>query len=103
MKIAIIDNYDSFTYNLAHAVNALGAETAILRNDRFKLPDIEKYDKLILSPGPDLRLDADVLSGASAAPAVATAPSVVASTTGGSGASAAPPRSASPSPTRARP
>ena len=37
MKAVIIDNYDSFTYNLAHAVKALGAETEIVRNDRFKL------------------------------------------------------------------
>ena len=45
MKAVIIDNYDSFTYNLAHAVKALGAETEIVRNDRFKLGYIGKYDK----------------------------------------------------------
>ena len=37
MKIAIIDNYDSFTYNLSHLVKELGAEVTVLRNDQFEL------------------------------------------------------------------
>ena len=61
MKAVIIDNYDSFTYNLAHAVKALGAETEIVRNDRFKLGDIGKYDKIILSPGPGIPSEAGLL------------------------------------------
>ena len=36
-RIAIIDNYDSFTYNLNHIIRELGAETAVVRNDRFRL------------------------------------------------------------------
>ena len=45
MKIVIIDNYDSFTYNLSHAVKALGANVTVVRNDQFELKDLEKYDK----------------------------------------------------------
>ena len=41
MKIVIIDNYDSFTYNLSHLVKELGAEVTVLRNDQFKLEDLE--------------------------------------------------------------
>lgn len=61
MKIAIIDNYDSFTYNLSHLVKELGAEVTVLRNDRFALPDLEPYDKLILSPGPGIPAEAGLL------------------------------------------
>ena len=50
MKIVIIDNYDSFTYNLSHLVKELGAEVTVLRNDRFELPELEQFDKIILSP-----------------------------------------------------
>ena len=54
MKIVIIDNYDSFTYNLSHLVKELGAEVTVLRNDQFSLDEIESYSKIILSPGPGL-------------------------------------------------
>ena len=54
MKTVIIDNYDSFTYNLAHLVKELGAEVDVLRNDKFELEELEKYDKIILSPGPGI-------------------------------------------------
>ena len=46
MKTVIIDNYDSFTYNLAHLVKELGAEVDVLRNDKFELEELEKYDKM---------------------------------------------------------
>lgn len=52
MKIILIDNYDSFTYNLAQLVKNLGAEIDVLRNDKFELDELEKYDKIMLSPGP---------------------------------------------------
>ena len=52
MKIVIIDNYDSFTYNLSHLVKELGAEVTVVRNDRFELSDLEGYDKILLSPAP---------------------------------------------------
>jgi anthranilate synthase component 2 len=61
MKIVIIDNYDSFTYNLAHLVRELGAEVTVLRNDQFELPQLEEYDKIILSPGPGIPSEAGLL------------------------------------------
>jgi anthranilate synthase component 2 len=59
--IVIIDNYDSFTYNLAHLVKELGAEVDVLRNDKFELEELEKYDKIILSPGPGIPEEAGLL------------------------------------------
>ena len=61
MKIVIIDNYDSFTYNLSHLVKELGAEVDVLRNDQFDLNDLEGYDKIILSPGPGIPSEAGLL------------------------------------------
>ena len=61
MKIVIIDNYDSFTYNLAHLVRELGAEVTVLRNDQFALNELEAYDKIILSPGPGIPSEAGLL------------------------------------------
>lgn len=61
MKIVIIDNYDSFTYNLRHLALELGAEVDVLRNDRFAIDEIEKYDKIILSPGPGIPSEAGLL------------------------------------------
>ena len=48
MKIVIIDNYDSFTYNLSHLVKELGAEVTVMRNDSFKLEELKVFDKIIL-------------------------------------------------------
>ncbi|WP_300699422.1 aminodeoxychorismate/anthranilate synthase component II [Bacteroides sp.] len=61
MKTVIIDNYDSFTYNLSHLVKELGAEVEVLRNDQFELEDLEQYDKIILSPGPGIPEEAGLL------------------------------------------
>lgn len=61
MKIVIIDNYDSFTYNLSHLVKELGAEVAVVRNDQFELSDLESFDKIILSPGPGIPSEAGLL------------------------------------------
>lgn len=61
MKIVIIDNYDSFTYNLSHLVKELGAEVTVLRNDAFQLSDLEEFDKIILSPGPGIPSEAGLL------------------------------------------
>ena len=58
MKIILIDNYDSFTYNLAHLLKALGAEVDVKRNDRFDLHDLDGYDKILLSPGPGIPREA---------------------------------------------
>ena len=59
--IAIIDNYDSFTYNLVQLVEQAGARVTVLRNDRFALPDLAAYDKLLLSPGPGIPQEAGLL------------------------------------------
>lgn len=62
MNIVIIDNYDSFTYNLSHLVKELGAGVTVLRNDRFALDDLEVYDKILLSPGPGIPSEAGLLT-----------------------------------------
>lgn len=60
-KILIIDNYDSFTYNLAHMLLELGAEVTIKRNDQLSLEEPEQYDKILLSPGPGIPEEAGLL------------------------------------------
>ncbi|MDD2512168.1 MAG: aminodeoxychorismate/anthranilate synthase component II [Proteiniphilum sp.] len=61
-KILIFDNYDSFTYNLLHAVQSLGhTDVDVIRNDRMTLEEVERYDKIILSPGPGLPEEAGLL------------------------------------------
>ena len=59
--VVIIDNYDSFTYNLAHLVKEIGVEVEVLRNDQFKLEELEPYEKIILSPGPGIPEEAGLL------------------------------------------
>ncbi|MBP5570807.1 MAG: aminodeoxychorismate/anthranilate synthase component II [Prevotella sp.] len=61
MKIVIIDNYDSFTYNLSHLLKELGAEVSVFRNDQFELPQLEIFDKIVLSPGPGIPSEAGLL------------------------------------------
>ncbi|MBO4825962.1 MAG: aminodeoxychorismate/anthranilate synthase component II [Prevotella sp.] len=61
MKIVIIDNYDSFTYNLSHLVKELGADVTVLRNDQFELSQLQMFDKIILSPGPGIPSEAGLL------------------------------------------
>ncbi len=61
MKIVIIDNYDSFTYNLSHLVKELGADVTVYRNDQFELAQLEQFDKIILSPGPGIPSEAGLL------------------------------------------
>lgn len=61
MNIVIIDNYDSFTYNLSHLVKELGADVTVLRNDKFQLQDLKPFDKIILSPGPGIPSEAGLL------------------------------------------
>jgi anthranilate synthase component 2 len=60
-KILIIDNYDSFTYNLVHLVNELGLQCDVWRNDQFNIDDVAAYDKIILSPGPGIPSEAGLL------------------------------------------
>jgi anthranilate synthase component II len=55
MNIAIIDNYDSFTYNLVHLLEKIvPTNVAVFLNDKFELEQLETFDKIILSPGPGL-------------------------------------------------
>lgn len=62
MKIVVIDNYDSFTYNLVHAIKKIsGLPVDVIRNDELELSDLEKYDKIVLSPGPGIPEEAGLL------------------------------------------
>ena len=54
MKILVIDNYDSFVYNLVHYLEDLDSEVTVKRNDRFDMEEVEAYDKILLSPGPGI-------------------------------------------------
>ncbi|RZK52648.1 MAG: aminodeoxychorismate/anthranilate synthase component II [Pedobacter sp.] len=59
--VLVIDNYDSFTYNLVHLINELGYEAEVWRNDKFAIEDVAKYDKILLSPGPGIPEEAGLL------------------------------------------
>lgn len=60
-NILIIDNYDSFTYNLVHYLEDLNCKVTVLRNDEFDLDEVAKYDKILLSPGPGIPDEAGLL------------------------------------------
>jgi len=60
-SILVIDNYDSFTYNLVHLINELGYEAVVWRNDKFDIADVAAYDKILLSPGPGIPEEAGLL------------------------------------------
>ncbi|MFT4669499.1 MAG: anthranilate synthase component 2 [Ulvibacter sp.] len=61
MKILVIDNYDSFVYNLVHYLEELDCEVTVIRNDQFHLDEVEEYDKIVLSPGPGIPDEAGLL------------------------------------------
>lgn len=62
MKILLLDNYDSFTYNLLHVVKELGAtDVEVFRNDEIELDEVERFDKIILSPGPGVPEESGLL------------------------------------------
>ena len=60
-KVLVLDNYDSFTYNLVHYIEALNYEVDVFRNDEISLEAVGVYDIIILSPGPGLPKDAGIL------------------------------------------
>lgn len=60
-KVVVIDNYDSFTYNLVHLINELGWEAVVIRNDKFAIDDLAQYHKILLSPGPGIPNEAGLL------------------------------------------
>lgn len=61
MKILVVDNYDSFTFNLVHLINECGYEATVWRNDKFELPEVAQFDKILLSPGPGIPSEAGLL------------------------------------------
>lgn len=60
-KILVIDNYDSFTYNLVHYLEDLDCEVTVYRNDEFDINEIAVFDKILLSPGPGVPDEAGLL------------------------------------------
>ena len=60
-KIIVIDNYDSFTYNLVHYLEDLNCEATVYRNDEFDIEELQKFDKILLSPGPGIPDEAGLL------------------------------------------
>jgi anthranilate synthase component 2 len=60
-KVLVIDNYDSFTYNLVHYLEDLNCDVTVVRNDKLTLDDVEPFDKIVLSPGPGIPNEAGLL------------------------------------------
>lgn len=61
MKILVVDNYDSFTYNLVQYIERIeGAEVRVKRNDKIKLEDVDQFDKILISPGPGVPDEAGI-------------------------------------------
>jgi len=61
MKILVLDNYDSFTYNLVYILRELGYEPDVIRNDKITVEAVGQYDKILLSPGPGIPSEAGIL------------------------------------------
>ncbi|MGJ8551166.1 aminodeoxychorismate/anthranilate synthase component II [Winogradskyella undariae] len=60
-KILVIDNYDSFTYNLVHYLEDLDCEVTVKRNDKLTIEEVDAFDKIVLSPGPGIPDEAGLL------------------------------------------
>jgi len=61
IKVLVIDNYDSFTYNLVHYLEDLNCDVTVVRNDKLTLEDVKPFDKIVLSPGPGIPDEAGLL------------------------------------------
>lgn len=61
IKVLVIDNYDSFTYNLVHYLKDLNCDVTVKRNDKLNLNDVQEFDKILLSPGPGIPDEAGLL------------------------------------------
>ncbi|HEU5289033.1 MAG TPA: aminodeoxychorismate/anthranilate synthase component II [Cyclobacteriaceae bacterium] len=61
MKVLILDNYDSFTYNLAHIIRQLKYDYEVHRNDKIEPEEIKRFDKILLSPGPGIPAEAGIM------------------------------------------
>jgi anthranilate synthase component 2 len=60
-KVLVIDNYDSFTYNLVHYLEDLNCDVTVVRNDKLTLGDVKPFHKIVLSPGPGIPDEAGLL------------------------------------------
>ncbi|WP_134089591.1 aminodeoxychorismate/anthranilate synthase component II [Olivibacter sp. XZL3] len=60
-KILVVDNYDSFTFNLVHLLQECGMDCTVIRNDKFNIEEVAAYDKILLSPGPGIPEEAGLL------------------------------------------
>ncbi|KOY88062.1 anthranilate synthase subunit II [bacterium 336/3] len=61
MNLLVLDNYDSFTYNLVHLLREVGFNPDVFRNDKITVDEVNQYDKILLSPGPSLPKDAGIM------------------------------------------
>lgn len=61
MKLLVLDNYDSFTYNLVHILRSIGYRPDVIRNDKISVEDVGAYDKILLSPGPGIPEEAGIM------------------------------------------
>jgi anthranilate synthase component II len=61
MKILVLDNYDSFVYNLVYILKELGGDVDVFRNDKIEIEEVKKYDKILLSPGPGIPSEAGIM------------------------------------------
>ena len=61
MKILVLDNYDSFVYNLVYILKELGGDVEVFRNDKIALEAVAQYDKILLSPGPGIPEEAGIM------------------------------------------
>ena len=61
MKILVLDNYDSFVYNLVYILRELGGDVEVFRNDKIDIEEVKRYDKILLSPGPGIPSEAGIL------------------------------------------
>ncbi|GAB3892513.1 anthranilate synthase component II [Spirosoma agri] len=61
MKLLVLDNYDSFTYNLVYILRELGQRPAVIRNNKISLEAVGQYDKILLSPGPGIPSEAGIM------------------------------------------
>jgi anthranilate synthase component II len=61
MNILVLDNYDSFVYNLVYILKENGANVSVFRNDKIAIEDVAQYDKILLSPGPGIPEEAGIL------------------------------------------
>jgi anthranilate synthase component II len=61
MRLLVLDNYDSFTYNLVYILRGLGCRPTVVRNDKLTVDAVERYDKILLSPGPGIPSEAGIM------------------------------------------